>query len=503
MSDASRSLLGFEPEHFVGKNILDLIHADDLGEARRAGEDFSSGRNDAFFVSRIQHADGTWRTLESRSVPYETSEGLRRSIILARDITDRLQTERTLKDTELRLDDASRMEAVGRLAGGIAHDFNNLLTAIIGYSDLVLDHVGPNSMAYGDAQEVLRAAERAGMLTRQLLTFSRRQPAQSMTVDLNAVLAETDRMVRRLIPENTEVKTFQSGELFPVVADQGQLEQVLVNLVINACDAMPRGGRLSIETRTFETDAVFETRSGALEPGTYTVLVVRDNGSGMDEETLSRAFEAFFTTKAGEQSVLGTGSRSGTGLGLATVRNIVQQSGGQIEIESKVGHGTAFSVYLPAASRPEEATAESDSETPSEDWSEAPGGTETVLLVEDVASIRNLLERALTNRGYTVLVAESATDALRLCARHEGPIELLLTDVVLPRASGVEIARQALTLRPGIRVQFMSGFPDETLEQHGVSRATTTILDKPFTPAAALHTIREVLDRRDAPLAMG
>lgn len=492
VSDACQTILGKPPEEFVGKNILDVIHPEDLQVAERAGEAFAEGRRDALFVSRARHANGEWRSLEARSIPYTTPDGERRSIILARDVTHRLQTEAALQANAVRIDDASRMEAVGRLAGGIAHDFNNLLTAIIGYSDLVLDAVGPDSVAYSDAHEVLRAAERAGNLTRQLLTFSRRPtPNSSSAVDLNAVIADMDRMIRRLIPENIEMVTLQSGELRPTHVGQGQLEQVLMNLVINACDAMPRGGQLTVETKPVAPAESLDLRSGRLEPGPYAVLTVRDSGSGMSDEVMERIFEPFFTTK---------GNTSGTGLGLATVQEIVTDSGGQIDVQSAPGTGTSFSTYFPAASLDSLAEAEQDVED--ESLAAAPRGTETVLVVEDAESVRTMLARTLSRAGYKVLEAESTTAALRHCARHDGPIDLLLSDVVLPKASGVDVARRATAIRPDLKVHFMSGFPDETLEQHGLSRHQMPLLAKPFSPVAALHAIRDALDDKLKPTAL-
>ncbi len=381
------------------------------------------------------------------------------------------------------MNQAQKMEAVGRLAGGIAHDFNNLLTAIIGYSDLVLDELGEGHVAQRDAEEILRAAVRAGGLTRQLLAFSRRQVLQPEPVDLNAVVADIDRMMRRLITENIELVTLQAGELQPIIADPGQLEQVIVNLVVNARDAMPHGGRLQLETANHSVLVPRRTDSGMLEPGDYVQLSVSDTGSGMDEKTRAQIFEPFFTTKEADQ---------GTGLGLASVYGIVRQSGGQIDVDSHPGTGTRFTVFFPVAEQPASPPGRR-TESP------APGGDETILLVEDAAPVRRLVQRTLEKVGYKVLAAESATAALRHCARYEGRIDLLLTDVVLPKIGGPEIAIKARELRPGIRVIFMSGFSDETLARHGLTARSRALLEKPFTPTDVLERVRRQLDASEEP----
>ncbi len=399
--------------------------------------------------------------------------------ITLRDITQRRSAEQALLESELRLGQAQKMEAVGRLAGGIAHDFNNLLTAIIGYSDLVLDELGEGHGARRDTEEILRAAERAGGLTRQLLAFSRRQVLRPESVDLNAVVADIDRMMRRLIGENIELVTVQDGELRPIVADPGQIEQIIVNLVVNARDAMPRGGRIEIETANFRADKPLRTDSGDLEIGDYVVLRVRDNGIGMDETVRAQIFEPFFTTKE---------THEGTGLGLTLAYEFVRHGGGQIQVESALEHGSTFTIYLPAAK------SESEDALVPVARERRPNGSETILLVEDAAPVRHLVQRTLEKSGYTVLPAESATAALRFCSRHPGKIDLMLSDVVLPRTSGPEIARRAVELRPEMRVLFMSGFTDATLTRHGLEPGTHPLLEKPFSPAAVLSKVRSSLD---------
>ena len=407
----------------------------------------------------------------------ESSSGTYLAITL-RDITQRRIAEEALRESESRLSQAQKMEAVGRLAGGIAHDFNNLLTAIIGYSDLVLDQVGDGHEAKRDVEEILRAAERAGGLTRQLLAFSRRQVLQPKAVDLNAIVADIDRMMRRLIGENIDLVTIQDGELHRIVADPGQIEQVIVNLVVNARDAMPTGGRIEIETANFHTSQSLSTDSGQLPAGDYVLLRVSDTGLGMDEAVRARIFEPFFTTKDANE---------GTGLGLASAYGIVSQSGGQIDVESVSSQGTTFSVYLPAV---QQETGEHEREIENAHS----GGTETILIVEDSEPVRELVARTLKSAGYTVLTAESATAAIRHCSRHAGPIDLLLADVVLPKVSGPKIAERAVALRPTMRVLFMSGFTDDTLLRHGLKPGRPALLEKPFSPATVLSRIRLLLD---------
>jgi PAS domain S-box-containing protein len=418
---------------------------------------------------------------EARIFLFEGSEDSTRSYLAVtlRDVTRRRTAEEALRESELRLSQAQKMEAVGRLAGGIAHDFNNLLTSIIGYSDLVLEELGDAHANRADVEEIMRAAERAGGLTRQLLAFSRRQVLQPRAVELNAVVADIDRMMRRLIGENIELVTLQTGELQRIIADPGQIEQVVVNLVVNARDAMPRGGRLEIETAHFSNHEDLAMTSGVLEPGDYVLLRVSDTGTGMTPKVRAQIFEPFFTTKEAHR---------GTGLGLATVYGIVSQSGGQIDVDTAPGHGTTFSIYLPIAGTQTD-------EVRSFSAPSHVAGNETILLVEDSDPVRGLVCRTLEKAGYEVLAADSATAALRLASRHQGPIDLILTDVVLPRMPGPEIARRTLALRPEIRVLFMSGFTDDTLIQHGLEPENDVILEKPFTPSILLSRIRDVLDQ--------
>jgi signal transduction histidine kinase/DNA-binding response OmpR family regulator len=373
---------------------------------------------------------------------------------------------------EEQLRQAHKMEAVGRLAGGIAHDFNNLLAVILGYSEFMVKSLPASHPLHGDAEEIKTATERAASLTRQLLAFSRKQVIAPRPLDLNAVVRGGLRMLQRVIGEDIELVTRLDPDVRPVKADPGQLEQVLLNLAANARDAMPQGGQLSIETARIGGPA-------RLGPGEeLALLTVTDTGCGMDRETCSHAFEPFFTTKEPGR---------GTGLGLATVYGIVEQHGGHIEVQSAPGRGATFRVYLPCVDGPVEGGDGAGAAV-------APRGSETVLLVEDEVGLRALGRRILQRLGYTVLEAGDGRAALRLAQRHRGPIDLLLTDVILPQMTGVELARQLSALRPGMRLLFVSGYPGDALGRHGVAEAGGRVLSKPFSPALLGRTVRDVLD---------
>jgi PAS domain S-box-containing protein len=387
-------------------------------------------------------------------------------------------TERKRLEQQLRR--AQKMEAVGRLAGGIAHDFNNLLTAILGYSALLMHRFSPKDPLREHASEIQRAGERASALVRQLLAYSRRQVLQPSVLDPNTVVEGVEDLLRRVVGEDVELRLALDREVPFVRADRGQLEQVLLNLAVNARDAMPRGGCLTIETRGAEVEAGGEA---SLEPGRYVVLSVADTGCGMDETTRAHVFEPFFTTK---------GPGKGTGLGLATVYGIVRQSGGRVSFESEVGRGTTFRVHLPAVLG-EEAT------LPPRAPEAAPeAGWETVLLVEDEEVVRLLLARVLSEHGYDVLQASDALEALSVCETHPGPIHLMVTDLVMPRMSGRELADRAASLRPGTKVLFISGYVDEAAVRHGVLEPGVEFLQKPFPPEAIAKRVRAILSA-DAP----
>ncbi len=375
---------------------------------------------------------------------------------------------------------SQKMEALGRLASGIAHDFNNLLTVITGHCLLLERRMGEAGSAIGNIEQIRLASERSVSLTKQLLTFSRRHALESKVLDLNEVLENMLPMVRRLIGEDIElVQDLQPG-LGQVTTDPDRMQQLVMNLVVNARDAMPRGGRLVIETMDIDLDQIYLTLHPIVKPGRYVMLSVTDTGIGMNPEVKSRAFEPFFTTKE---------PGTGTGLGLATVYGIVKQSGGYIWVYSEPGHGTSFKVYMPRTEIPGSYVKESTTRT-----SRNIGGTETLLLVEDEDSVREVAREILLSHGYTVPEARDGIEALDVCRRIRGTLDLLLTDVIMPRMNGRELAERILTMRPGTRVLYMSGYPGSAIAHHGVLDVGESYLQKPFTLDALLGKVREVLD---------
>lgn len=388
-------------------------------------------------------------------------------------------TEQRLLEDQFR--QAQKMEAVGRLAGGVAHDFNNLLTVISSYSELLLADLPATDPRRADLEEIHKAAGGAAALTRQLLAFSRKQVLQPTVLDLNAVVAGADKMLRRLIGEDIDLVSVLARDLGEVRADAGQVEQVIMNLAVNARDAMPAGGKLTIETANVELDNTYAELHRAVAPGAYVLLSVSDGGTGMDEQTKAHVFEPFFTTK--EQG-------KGTGLGLATVYGIVKQSGGYIWVYSELGRGTVFKIYFPrvedAASAPTAPTAPT-----------APmnlRGTETVLVAEDAAAVRAVVQQVLGHHGYHVLAAADSRSALELGTRHDGPVHLLVTDVVMPEMSGRQLADRLQERRPTLKVLFVSGYTDDAITRHGILEPGIAFLQKPFTPESLARKVREVLD---------
>jgi two-component system, cell cycle sensor histidine kinase and response regulator CckA len=389
----------------------------------------------------------------------------------------RLRVQETLHQTEEKLRQSQKMEAVGRLAGGVAHDFNNALSVVLCYADIIVAELKPGDPLRADVEEIRLAATRAADLTRQLLAFSRQQVLAPRTLDLNQVVLGMTNMLRRLLGADVELEVLPSPNLWNVKADPGQMEQVLMNLVVNARDAMPSGGKLTIETKNLALRAPDAGSHHDMAPAPYVVLAITDNGIGMDAETRARVFEPFFTTK-----------RKGSGLGLSTVFGIVQQSGGQVWVDSAPGAGTTFTVYLPKSAGTTEARPSDRPISPSS------GGTETILLVEDDEQVRVVASGILRRSGYRVLEAPNGGEALLLCEQHEGAIDLLLTDVVLPRMSGRELSERLAALRGNMKVLFVSGNTDDSIMRHGILHSEVAYLQKPFTPATLTSKVRAVLD---------
>ena len=423
--------------------------------------------------------DGTEFAAEISLSSIETEEGLLATAAV-RDISERAESERE-KALQQQLDRARRLESVGQLAGGIAHDFNNILGVILNYAEFVAEDLGPDSDSRGDVEEIRRAAERAAALTRQLLIFSRREVVKPEVLYLREVIADLENLLRRALGERVELETKFGEERLPIEMDPGQLEQVLVNLAVNARDAMPEGGRLVVEVEPTELDEEYAYMHPDAKPGSYVRLKVSDTGVGMDSETVERVFEPFFTTK-----------EDGTGLGLATVYGIVTGAGGRIDVYSEPGIGTTVKIHLPAcveAPRKGEAEAEP-----------RPGGRgEVILVVEDEPDVRRMAERILTKNGYSVIGTGEGEKALEVCRRTEQPIDLLLTDVIMPGMLGTELVEQAKAIRSELAVVFMSGYSHEVLAADALAEQNdSAFIEKPFSAGELLRTIRGLLDRIEA-----
>ena len=473
-SPALERVLGYRPEELAGQSVFEFIHPDDQARERRALEAGSAGggaiRNSE---CRFRHKNGSWRILDVVGrVVQDEKEGP--SIVLnVHDVTERKALEGQLLQSQ-------KMEAIGQLAGGVAHDFNNLLTAILGYSELLATEVGEKSPLLESIDEIRKAGERAASLTRQLLAFSRRQILAPTVLDLNALIANLEKMLHRLIGEDFQLITVLDRVIGRVKADPGQIEQIILNLAVNARDAMPKGGRLTIETQDVDLDETYAREHVTVRPGSYVMLAVTDTGEGMSAETKAHMFEPFFTTK---------GQGKGTGLGLATVYGIVKQSGGYVWVYSERGRGTTFKVYLPRVEGDAEAI---EARRPDR---AALRGTETILLVEDDESVRTLTRILLEANGYMVWEATGIEDALKAAREGAGPIHLLLTDVVMPEMSGSELAARIVAFRPDIRVLYMSGYTDDAVVRHGLVAEGLSFLQKPFTPDALALKVRQVLGK--------
>jgi two-component system, cell cycle sensor histidine kinase and response regulator CckA len=482
-NQAFARLLGHEsPADMIGAPIPESTPLTPQS-LERVRERLNSHAADTYEVE-IVLPDGSMRSAEtsSREVVYR---GRQTRLVSVRDITKRKTAEEALRASEEQLRQSQKMEAVGQLAGGIAHDFNNLLSAILGYSQILLDRTDlPDLTAEEDLQEIKQAAERASALTRQILAFSRRQALRPTVVSLNDVLDKMEPLLRRTLGEDIELAIVKHADLWTVEADVHQFEQVIMNMAVNARDAMPSGGRLTMETADVELDETFCQAYPGSCPGSHVMLRVRDTGVGMDEATRDRVFEPFYTTKA---------PGAGTGLGLAVAYGIVKQSGGTILVESEPGHGASFSVYLP---RSKEALP--DTPSPADEGTGV-RGTETILLVEDEAAVRRLATRVLEDLGYHVLSASTVEEARRMAGQPDTRLDLLLTDVVLPGdVQGNELARDLAGSRPHLSILYVSGYPRDALVHAGRLDHGVHLLEKPFGPRALAIMVRTVLDESPA-----
>src|SRR6266498_2394674 len=473
-NDAMARMYGFkEARDLVGTRLAELHNVNDPTNREQIRSFIRAGYRVSDSETREHDRDGRPRVFLNNVVGFVEDGHLVRVWGTQRDVTDQRHLEEQFRQSQ-------KMEAVGQLAGGIAHDFNNLLTAILGNTQLLLRDLPPGDSKRGDVEEIRKASERAASLTRQLLAYSRRQMLQPVVLDLNVVVAEMDKMLHRLIGEHIALVAVLAADLGRVRADPNQIEQVVVNLAVNARDAMPDGGKLTVETANVDLDETFAQAHLGSVPGPYAMLAVSDTGAGMDATVRAHLFEPFFTTKE---------VGKGTGLGLATVYGIVKQSGGYISVYSEPGHGSSFKIYLPRIATPARAAAGPQKGGPAR-------GTETVLVVEDEPAVLSLSRRALEAQGYVVLAASDAASALRVVERHGGMIHLLLTDVVMPGLSGRELADQLAGQRPGIRVLYMSGYPGDAVVQHGTLPSGSAFLQKPFSPDGLARKVRDLLDAR-------
>jgi PAS domain S-box-containing protein len=466
-------ILGWTDWELLGRDWIDTCLPERIREASRQKFTNLVGGDLSIVENPILTRSGVERLIEWRNTVLRNAAGrLTGTFSSGADITERRALEEQYQQ-------AQKMDAIGRLAGGVAHDFNNLLTAILGYCELLLPDFTPDDRRHADITEIQKAGMRAAGLTRQLLAFSRKEIIEPTLLDLNVVVADIRAMLGRLIREDVKVVLALRPDLAPVMADRGQVEQIVMNLAVNARDAMPKGGTLTIETANVELDEHYAKMHVPVKPGRYVALTVSDTGTGITPQAQARLFEPFFTTKE---------AGKGTGLGLATVHGIVARSGGSVNVYSEVGRGSSFKVYFPRADGGQPIV-----EAP-QPVARPRAGAETVLVVEDADGLRELARRLLQRQGYTVLLAANADEALRLF-EGDSPIDVLLTDVVMPGASGPELTRQLIERRPALKVIYMSGYTEDAIAQHGVLNPGIAFLHKPFTSEALSRKIREVLDQ--------
>jgi PAS domain S-box-containing protein len=471
ISPSVRHILGYEPEDLVARGMSVCLHPDEVPIVRRIRERLEPGEVSAPYVIRTIHKDGSMRWMEGTSTNLIHDPSVGAIVSNFRDVTERRRLEEQLRQ-------AQKMEAIGSLAGGVAHDFNNLLSVILAYSDLIASDLKPSDAIYADVAEIRGAGQRAADLTKQLLAFSRKQMLQPRVVDLNAIVAASERMLRRLIGEDIELTVFADKNLDRILVDPGQVEQVIMNLAVNARDAMVGGGKLTIETKNVLLDEHYASEHPEIQHGPHVMFAMTDTGTGMSPATQARIFEPFFTTKE-------TGR--GTGLGLSTVFGIVKQSGGSIWVYSEEGRGTTFKVYLPST------TVAATARVDPIGGKDLRGG-ETILLVEDDEAVRVVVRTILERHGYNVLEALSPANAISICEKHETKIDLLLTDVVMPKMSGRQLADRLRPMRAEMKVLFMSGYTDNAIVHHGVLDHGVLFIEKPILPEALARKVREALE---------
>jgi len=466
-----QELTGYSEEELTGgMRVTDVMAADAADdvlryhEGRRKGEDIPTRYESAIVTKSGQRRDVVITT--------ELISGSDEDITFMEDITER-------KNLEVQLQESQKMDALGRLAAGIAHDFNNLVTAIIGYSDLLLSAMEEQDPMRREIEVIKSAGERAALLTGHLQTFSRKQVMQPRVFELSELVSGMREMLKRVIGEDIELVTHVAADTGRVKADPAQMEQVIMNLAINAREAMPEGGRLGIETKNVNLDAKYAEEHPGLEPGSYVMLAVRDTGVGMDDETLSRIFEPFFTTKK---------KGEGLGMGLSTVYGIVKQSGGSMNVFTELGGGSAFTIYLPRVEEPAEVSGLEVAPA------ESTYGSETVMVVEDDEAVRDIVCQILRSGGYSVLEAHSSEEAQKISEKHEAPIHLLVCDIILPDIDGPALVKRLAPMRPDMRVLFISGYADEAIVRHGVLEPGLAFLPKPFTAEVLVRKVREVLE---------
>jgi hypothetical protein len=476
VNPAFRNMLGYTEAELLGKSCEEFTHPDDCGRESPLIASLLNGEREAYAIEkRYLHKNGSplWASVTSALVRDAAGQPLSR-VTVVQDISERKRAELL----EEQLQQAQKLESLGQLAGAVAHDFNTLLSVMLGYAELLLGELPKDDPRRSRAEQIEAAAQSGAQLTRQLLTFSRRQAFVPQVIDLRQIVEDLQPMLRRLLSQDVDVKVQSSAEPCAIKVDPGRMQQVLLNLATNARDAMPDGGELTIEVRTVELDESYVQHHATIAPGRYVMLAVSDTGSGMDSETVSRIFEPFFTTKP---------PGKGTGLGLATIYGIVKQSGGDIWVYSEPGVGSIFKVYLPLSSDAVEAAG------PARSLPQQLGGDETILLVEDSKPLRILTRELLARAGYEVLEANDGVEAVRVSKDFEGEIHLLMTDIIMPRMRGPEVAKRIMEQRPGIAVVFLSGYTEDALLQME-HIGPIALIEKPYTADVLLRTARQLLD---------